>query len=186
MSPNIWLEMTDDGMLIATDGDRVNPVKTWTYSDFERFLDESITPSMYEFMANYVYNNLNKRALWEVEGDCYDGDYDEDAVNAYFELPWQERQKLHEQTLTNLEAEFERAREKTEAAKTFLAEGLPFDPTSPIYTEVRTYINELRHKNEEKMNDLERQIHEEECWRGGWEKGESDTEGPTYDGADEN
>jgi hypothetical protein len=181
MSPNIWLEMTDDGMLIATDGDRENPVKTWTYSDFERHLNESITPSMYEFMANYVYNNLNKRALWEVEGDCYDGDYDEDAVNAYFELPWRERQMLHEQTLANLEAELNRYDEKMKAC-----DDMPtFDPSSPIFVEYSEFQSDLKAKMTAKVERLTRELQEEECWRGGWEDGESQSGGPMYDPMDE-
>lgn len=108
-----------------------------SYSDFEQYMGESISPSMFEYMS-YYYETICANA--------------EEAVHAYYELPWQERERLHIQTLDRLE---ETLRE------------VPFDPTSPIYAE------------------CERMLHEEECWRGGWEMGESDTEGPRYDELDE-
>lgn len=179
MSPNVYLEFNDDDMLIATDGERT--YKTWTYSDFEEYYGECITPSIYEFMATYVYNNLDRSARWALEAEDYDGSYDEDACHAYCELPWQERQKLHEQTLVNLEAELGRFREKLAAC-----DGMPpFDPTSPIYVECCDFMRDLKDKMRAKVERLEREWYEEECWRGGWEEGESDTENQQYDPMEE-
>lgn len=108
-----------------------------TYSDFEQYTGEAITPSMFEYMS-YYYHTVRDDA--------------EEAVAMYYNLPPLERQRLHEQTLDRLE---ETLRE------------IPFDLTNPVYQE------------------CERMLHEEECWRGGWELGESDTEGPRYDHMDE-
>lgn len=179
MSPNAWIEIDDDGALIATDGE--TQLKKWTYSDFEEYVGECITPSMYQFMVEYVYDNIDKDTLRELECDDYDGRFDEQAVEAYFELPWQERLKLHQQTQANLEAEHRRFTEKIHACD----EMPPFDPSSPIYVECCQFLADLKAKTRAKLERLEREIHEEGCWRGGWEEGESDTENQLYDPMDE-
>ena len=179
MSPNVYLEFNDDEMLVATDGERT--YKTWTYSDFEEYFGEAITPSMYDFMSEYVYDNLDKSTRWALEAEEYDGSYDEQAVNAYIELPWKERLAMHEQTQANLERELERYREKVKACDDMP----PFDPNSPIYKEYADFQMDLKFKLAAKVVRLERELHEEEQWRGGWEDGESQTDGPRYDGLDE-
>jgi hypothetical protein len=55
------------------------------YSDFERYIGEAITPSMYHFMSQYPGTNA-------------------EAVQAYFDLPLSVRISMHEQTLANLRA----------------------------------------------------------------------------------
>ena len=179
MSPNVYLEFNDDDVLIATDGERT--YKTWTYSDFEDYFGEAITPSMYGFMSEYVYANLDKEARWALEAEEYDGSFDEVAVNAYIELPWQERLDMHQQTQDNLEASLVRFREKVKACD----EMPTFDPSSPIYNECTEFQMDLKFKLAAKVVRLEREIHEEEQWRGGWEDGESQTDGPRYDETDE-
>jgi hypothetical protein len=179
MSPNVYLEFNDDGLLIATDGERT--VKTWTYSDFEAYFGEAITPAMYDFMSEYVYDHLDKSARWALEAEEYDGLFDEDAVNSYIELPWKERLTMHEQMQANLESELKRHRAKLEACDTMP----PFDPSSLIFEEYTEFQTELKSKLTAKIERLERELHEEEQWRGGWEDGESQTDGPRYDESDE-
>lgn len=79
-------------LLCLYDGD--NLVHTWTYSCFEKYTGEAVTPSMYFWMASYVCRN-------------YMGvpSIDEEAVNAYFNLPLVERIKLHAKMLKTLEQE---------------------------------------------------------------------------------
>lgn len=184
MSPNVYLEFDDDTrMLIATDGE--TEYRKWTYSDFEKYLNESITPSMYSYMAGYVYDNMTKDELWEIEADDYHvGDLEEAAVNAYFDMPALERKEMHEQELVNLQAEYARVEDKEMAAKNWLLDdNLPFDPTSPLYVEMCQYVRSLATEYEEKRIRLENEIHEEEQWRGGWEENmETDQ---IYDHADE-
>jgi len=55
------------------------------YSDFERYIGEAITPSMYHFMSQWPGTNA-------------------EAVQAYFDLPLSVRISMHEQTLANLRA----------------------------------------------------------------------------------
>ena len=180
MSPNVYLEFNDDDMLIATDGERT--YKTWTYSDFEDYYGSAITPAMFEFMTQYVYDNLDKEARWEIEAEDYNGRYEEAAVEDYIELPAQEKQEMHDQMVINLEAELERFREKLAACEDMP----PFDPTSPIYVECCDFMRDLKDKTAAKVERLERELHEEECWRGGWEKGESDCgDQPRYDPMEE-
>jgi hypothetical protein len=183
MSLNVWLEFDDDtNMLIATDGN--SEYYKWTYSDFEEHLNESITPSMYQFMAGHVYKNIENACLWMIEAGNYGG-YDdcEIAVNAYYDLPALERKKMHDQELLNLQAEYARAEDKEMAAINWMLDDTPFDPASPIYVEVCQYVRGLVEKFKAKRERLEREIHEEEQWRGGWEE-DMDTD-PMYDHADE-
>jgi len=171
MSPNVWVEFDDDDMLIATDGNRSEPYYKWTYSDFEEYLNESITPSMYHFMATYVYENVTKEQRWDLEAESYSsGSLEEEAVNAYFDIPALERKEMHEQTLLNLQAEYVRAEEKEMAAINWMLDDTPFDPTSPIYVEVCQYVRGLVDKFKARRERLQREIDEEEQWRGGWEE----------------
>jgi hypothetical protein len=166
MSPNVDLEFNDAGILVATLDTEI--CFTWTYSDFEEHLNESITPSMYEFMANYVYSNITKDQLWDIESQDYcSGDLEEEAVNAYFNVPALDRQIMHAQSLQNLKAERQCAEDKE-----FAATDCPFDPTSPIYVEVMIFLKKLARENQKKRENLERMINEEKQWRGGWEAGE--------------
>lgn len=183
MSLNVWLEFDDDtNMLIATDGN--NEYYKWTYSDFEEHLNESITPSMYQFMAGHVYKNIDNACLWMIEAGNYgNGETEERAVEAYNDLPALERKKMHDQELLNLQAEYARAEDKEMAAVNWMLDDTPFDPASPIYVEVCQYVRGLVNKYKAKRERLEREIHEEEEWRGGWEE-DMDTD-PIYDHADE-
>ena len=185
MSPNVWLEFNDDDVLIATDGE--SEFYKWTYSEFEEFLNESITPSMYQFMAGHVYKNIDKDTLWMIETDDYGGHHDcEMAVDAYFDLPALERKELHDQQLLNLQAEYARVEDKEMAAVNWMLDDTPFDPASPIYVEVCQYVRGLVEKFKTKRERLEREIHEEEQWRGGWEDGASECGDSTmYDNSDE-
>jgi hypothetical protein len=71
-------------------------VRKYTYSDFERYCCECITPSMYHFMASYVLQHAGERNV------------DMAAVNSYFNLPIETRIDMHEQELTNLNWQKER------------------------------------------------------------------------------
>lgn len=181
MSTNVRLEFDDETqMLIATDGESTR--YKWTYSDFEKYLNESITPSMYHFMAGYVYDNMTKNELCEIEASS--GGIEEEAVNAYFELPALERQEMHDQELVNLQAEFKCSEEKKIAAIDWILEDVcPFDPTSPIYVEMCQFVQGLADKYNLKGQRLKQEIHEEEQWRGGWE--EDMVTDPKYDYGDE-
>lgn len=177
MSPNVWLELKD-GVLSATDGEREH--KVWTYGDFEYHTNEAITPSMYDYMIHYVYDNISKESLYDIEGD---GDIDGDAVDSYFSEPCLVRQSIHDKMVAHLEKNITETAAKLEAA-TNLPE-LPFDPTSPLYTEVQKFWNALGKDLTRKLEGLQRELHEEEQWRGGWEKGSSQMGDPMYDEMDE-
>jgi hypothetical protein len=141
----------------------------WTYSTFEKYNREAITPSMYDFMAGFVEANFPGADLTEL------------AVDAYYEVPINERIDMHHQMLENLEAELKRAKVKLEA----LEGECPFDPKSPIYVEYMEWCNEQKKKWRVEVDNIEQDIHEEEQWRGGHEDGASETGGPLYDHMDE-
>ena len=63
-------------------------VNMLSYSVFEEFTKQAITPSMYQWMSERVENDM-----YTVE----------DAVDAYFNLPQDERVRLHVEMLQALE-----------------------------------------------------------------------------------
>ena len=78
-------------MLWNNRGMLVNNQHTYTYSDFEKYCHEAITPSMYHYMANDVMNH------------AYVPNVEMNAVNAYFNLPELTRFDMHYQELMNLD-----------------------------------------------------------------------------------
>jgi hypothetical protein len=177
MSPNAYVSFKN-GLLCGYPGEEeVEPaVFTWTYDDFEQYLGECITPSMYRFMAEYVQENISKDELYEIQGGDYcPGDLEEEAVNAYFDMPINRKIALHKQMLTELENEKAIAEAKEAAAiDAMLDDTTPFDNDSPINHEYTEFMRGLVVKNRTKVDRLEGQIHEEEQWRGGHEEGAED------------
>jgi hypothetical protein len=150
-----------------------NPTFVWTYSVFERHLDECVTPSMYHFMSNYVANSISKTHLWDIQADDYcDGDLEADAVDAYFAQPLHVRISMHEQELVNLRSAKREAEAKESAAiDAMLEENKPFDDTSPIAHEYAEFMRGLIAKARKEAEKLDTEIYEEEQWRGGYEAG---------------
>jgi hypothetical protein len=180
MSPNSYISFNKEGLLCGYLGeaDHEEPTFVWNYSTFEDYLDECITPSMYNFMASYVSNNFTKDDLWEIAGDDYcAGELEGEAVDAYFSMSLNDRITMHEQCLVNLRAEMRRAEAKESAAiDAMLEENKPFDDTSPIAHEYAEFMRKIIEENREKANRIANEIHEEEQWRGGHEADESDLE----------
>jgi hypothetical protein len=180
MSPNAYLGWNSAGLLCGYQGEYEGeePVFTWTYTEFEEHLNEFITPSMYHFMASYVEENMTKDELWEIQGGDYcTGNLESYAVDAYFDLPINVRITMHEQELVNLRADLRRAEAKESAAiDAMLEENKPFDHASPIDSEYCDFMRGVIAKNRKAISRLEREIHEEEQWRGGHEAGASDFE----------
>jgi hypothetical protein len=190
MSPNSYIAFNKSGLLCGYLGEaeHEDPCFIWTYSVFEDLINECITPSMYHYMAGHVADNFTKDHLWEIAGgDYWPGQLEADAVDAYFDEPICERIIMHEQELTNLKAAKLRAEGKESAAiDAMLEENKPFDHTSPIAKEYSDFMRGVIERERKKIDDLERQIHEEEQWRGGHEEGaEDDLGGPRYDPMDE-
>jgi hypothetical protein len=178
MSPNSHICFNNEGLLCGYQGEYEGeePVFTWTYSDFEEFLNESITPSMYHFMATYVLEKFTKDDLWEIQGGEYcTGDLEAFAVDAYFDLPISQRITMHEQELVNLRAAKRIAEDKESAAiDAMLSENKPFDHTSPIDQEYCDFMRAIIAKNHAAAVRLENELLEEGQWRGGHEAGASE------------
>jgi hypothetical protein len=189
MSPNSHVCFNDRGLLCGYQGEYEGeePVFVWTYSEFEEYLNECVTPSMYNFMANYVCDEISKEELYEIQGGDYcTGRLEEEAIDAYFGLPINERITMHEQELVNLRAALRRAEAKESAAiDAMLEENRPFDETSAIAHEYAEFMRGLIAKNRAKANRLKDLIHEEEQWSGGHEEGAEDATKENYDPMDE-
>jgi hypothetical protein len=188
MSPNAclsWNEKT--GLLCGYPGEAEieEPTFIWTYSVFEEFTGEAITPSMYGVMALYVERNLTKEQLYEIQGDdYYPGDLEEAAVDDYFEIPILERIELHEECLRNLKADRDRAMEKMRAFVNAHLSECPFDPSSPIYIDYCQWTREGKNKWEEELNEMQNRVNEEEQWTSGAEEG-SEYERQVFDPMEE-
>ena len=178
MSPNSYLAFDDSGLLCGYQGEHEGeePVFVWGYSDFEEYIDEAVTPSMYHFMANYVDHEFTKEELYEIQGGDYcTGDLEAEAVDAYFALPIRERIRLHEQELVNLRAAKRLAEARESAAiDAMLEEHRPFDDTSPIARDYAECMRGIIAKERKKIDRLTDKIHEEEQWHGGHEEGAED------------
>lgn len=180
MSPNAYVLFNEQGLLCGYQGEALveEPVFVWTYSVFEDLVHESITPSMYNCMADYVANELTKEELYEIQGGDYcPGGVEEAAIDAYFDMPLNDRIEMHEQTLVNLRAAKRRAEAKESAAiDAMLEENRPFDNSSPINQEYCDFMRGLIERERANADRLDNEIHEEEQWRGGHEEGASDLE----------
>ena len=185
MSPNSSVCFNNSGLLCGYQGEYEGeePVFVWTYAEFEEYLNECITPSMYHFMAGYVRNEISKEELYEIQGGDYcTGDLEAAAVDAYFDLPLSERIEMHEQELVNLRADLRRGEAKEAAAiDAMLTENMPFDGTSPIAQEYADFMRGLIATNRANADRLEDEIHEEEQWVGGHEEGAEDETKENYD-----
>jgi hypothetical protein len=190
MSPNAYVAFNDAGLLCGYQGEYENeePVFVWTYSVFEDLIQEAITPSMYNYMAGFVQNEISKEELYEIQGGDYcTGNLEASAADAYFDQLPNDRITMHEQTLVNLRAAKREAEAKESAAiDAMLEENRPFGNDSPIAHEYAEFMRGLIAKNRAAIDRLENEIHEEEQWRGGWEEGQSDMEtDENYDPMDE-
>ena len=164
-----------------------DPTFTWTYSVFERHLNECVTPSMYHFMAGYVADNISDNHLEMIRNGTYvPGDLEARAVDAYFDEPINERIRMHEQELVNLHAYRRRAEARESAAiDAMLEENRPFDNSSPISQEYTDFMRGIILDSQNALRDINNMICEEEQWRGGHEEGASDAETDLYDPMDE-
>jgi len=158
----------------------------WTYATFEKYLNECITPSMYNAMASFVFAEMSNDELNAVDrGDYIPGALEIQAVDAYFDLPICKRIDMHEQELVNLRAAKRLADEKESAAiDAMLEENRPFDHSSPIDQEYNDFMRSLIDKYRRQSQHIEGDIFEEENWYGGHEYG-SENAINQYDHADE-
>ena len=142
---------------------------------------------MYYSFIDYIEENITKDDLWDIQCDEYGrGDLEAAAVDAYYDLPINDRIRMHEQTLVNLRAEKREAEAKESAAiDAMLEENKPFDDTSPIAHEYAEFMRGVIAKARKTIEKVEVEIHEEEQWQGGHEEGASDTEQQRYDPMDE-
>lgn len=180
MSPNAYIAFNKRGLLCGYAGEAKDeePIFVWTYSSFERYLNECITPSMYHFMAGHVAGSFTKDDLWEMAGlDYMEGDLEASAIDAYYDQPINDRIEMHEQELVNLRAAKRNAEARESAAiDAMLEENKPFDHTSPIAHEYANFMRAIIDESRVTIDRLECEIHEEEQWVGGHEEGASDME----------
>ncbi len=190
MSPNAYVAFNDAGDLCAYLGEeeKEDPCFVWTYSEFEKYTGEAITPSVYHCMASHVEEHFTKDDLWAIASDDYSpGELEADAVDAYYDLPIIERIRMHEQELVNLRAAKRLAEARESAAiDAMLEEHRPFDDTSPIAHDYAEFMRGIITHERAAIDRLEGEIHEEEQWTGGHEEGaENDAHLNPYDHMEE-
>jgi len=96
--PKMTLAYNANGLLCLWLYNNLEPEFVWTYSVFEQYSGEAITPSMYKFMAEYVRTNFD-----EFNATYYPGELEEDALARYYELSINHRIRLHDETMRSLE-----------------------------------------------------------------------------------
>jgi len=172
MSPNAYLSWDFDARLLRAypgEFEGESPSFTWTYSDFEEYTGGAVYPSMYEYMCDYVQDNISKENLYDIQaGEYYSSELEEQAVDAYFELPILERLNLHDEMMVKLKLDKLSAAQK-EAA--FSNADCPFDPQSPIYEDYCAWRKDNHQKWENKHCVLDLLIKEESNWCSGAEEG---------------
>lgn len=188
MSPNAYVTFdTTRRLLVGYPGDHENeePVFIWTYSVFEEYNGEAVSPSMYHYCVNYIDENITKTQLYELQGEDYAvGDLEEEAVDSYWNLPINERIHLHNQMVLRLQRDKARAEASELAYRTALLDH-PWDATSPISQEYDDWVRSGHEKWISIFEKIEEELNEEHAWRSGAEAGASRCGSPIYDYMDE-
>lgn len=188
MSPNAYVTFdTKRRLLVAYQGEEEieEPVFIWTYTVFEEYNGEAVTPSMYHYLVNYIDENISKSQLYELQGGDYcPGELEEEAVDSYWDLPINERIYLHNQMVTRLKRDKADAEAKELSYNTALLDH-PWDPTSPIADDYFNWVSEGREKWSAIQMQLANELDEEHSWRSGAEAGSSLCGSPVYDHMEE-
>ena len=150
-----WSDST--GLLTASNG------HTWRYTDFERFLNCAITPSMYHYMAGYVKAYLDPESF--VNNMYFSNGIEARAVDAYYELPEEERREMHDQELKNIQSEICRVLKKRDA---IIEAKLAFMYENPLFFAISDDVMPKLFSLEKKYNELYDRLisdeHIEEQW----------------------
>ena len=153
------LSWTKRGLLRARNGNG-RTVYTWTYSDFERMLPHAITPSMYHFMCSYILTNINLN-----QEDVVSCGIEARAIDAYFDLPYEDRVKMHNQEMVNLYESSESVKKQmdavTEAKLTFNYEN---EILFPISDDVIPKLEKLEKKYTKKYDYFLSEMDIENNW----------------------
>jgi hypothetical protein len=137
---------------------------TYTYDFIENLIDDiPVYPSMYDFMARYIIERreiLQRLQLNDPEEFVWGAYY------KYIELPIEEKIKMHEQELADLEKARLGAEEKEHSAMSIVLSDedypkTPFDPDSPIHKETMQFMRGLVTKYRKQREEYERRIYEE-------------------------
>ena len=153
------LSWSKRGLLIArnTNG---RTVYTWTYSDFERMLPHAVTPSMYHFMCSYILSNINP-----VQEEYTSDGIEARAIDAYFDLPYEDRLEMHHQEMVNLHVSAENVKKQVdaviEAKLAFMYENNLF---FPISDDVIPMLEKLEKKYEKRYDYFLSEGYIENTW----------------------
>ena len=111
---------------------------------------------MYEFMSSYVLNNISTDQLYDLQGHVYqEGELEEYAVDAYYEVPILRRIEMHEKNLRvtkdTLDVAQKKLKELNAAPKLFVAMRSEYNKwvDTHIETVTRTVVQLTRHLEEE-------------------------------------
>jgi len=153
------LSWSKRGLLVARN-ESGRTVYTWTYSDFERMLPHAVTPSMYHFMCSYILTNVS------LEQDEYRSDgIEARAIDAYYDLPYEDRLEMHAQETVNLQVSADKANKQLdaiiEAKLAFMYEN---DALFPISDDAIPMLERLEKKYEKMYDYFLSEMCIEETW----------------------
>jgi hypothetical protein len=96
-------------------------VFTWTYPMFQDWSDELITPSRYAFMTGYIQERTTPADLeLMAQGLYHHAAMASAAVDAWNELPEEDRFDWHSQTIDQIECQRVQAQEREETAMAWI------------------------------------------------------------------
>jgi len=145
-------------MLYGYDGDEA--VFKWTYSTFEEFNGERVTPSMYQFMAGYVMGQIPNGTKFR---DYRAGELEERAVIAYWDLPPEARDELRQREISRIETDIEWAEDNMHSyIDAVIDDKNPFPDGSEACKAFNVWVRGEKAKWEEKIRDLHLEMAEEE------------------------
>lgn len=163
------IHMNPDGNLAVWNNGTLE--KTLTLEDFEREVRGRVSPAMYDWMTLHIVENAQ-------ENGGYSDGMIEEAVFDYSNLIWSEKSEIHREKLAELRSAIEFWEEMYDSTLEAVQE---FPIGSPVVRGLDASLED----SEKTLDRLRDKLAEEEEWRGGWEDGESQTDGPRYDEMDE-
>jgi hypothetical protein len=121
---------------------------------------------MYKVMTDYILENIDEETTINVQCGCYASNrLEEEAVDAYYNLPTLRKFELHTEMTVQLAMEKHYLSEKLVACRNLLLggdEGVKID--NPIFPEYQAWLQTEYEKWEERCRGIEADIDLEQTW----------------------
>jgi hypothetical protein len=173
MSPNGWVGYNSDEELCGYDGERKDPVHTWTFDEFQDVFDDllgeeefRVTPSVYRFCCDYVEANISRREQYSIDGGEYESEgVERKAVETYLDLDEPELEEIHETAMRSYEEGVRKSEARERAVDGFMtANASVMASDSEMGREVRNFLFQRREHAARKTASMTRKLESERHW----------------------